>query len=112
MSVNTGWASLIPGSSVSVCPVLTHTMNAGHNLYDHLLTTVQQPNEVIRKVLLKATGKGSGKKASPFKTFTLRNIDSSKVDMCSQLTDDATHPALESRRVLAVVYPGLYVGGA
>ena len=31
VSVNTGWASLIPGSSVSVRPVLTQTMTAGHN---------------------------------------------------------------------------------
>ena len=46
---------------------------------------MQLPNKVISKVLLKAVSKRTGKKASAFKTFTLRNIDLSKVDTCSQL---------------------------
>ena len=61
-------------------------MTAGHNRSSAGIPgTVQLPNKVISKVLLKAVSKRTGKKASAFKTFTLRNIDSSKVDTCSQL---------------------------
>ena len=74
VSINTGsFTGLIPGSSVSVGP--TSAMSTGIQSAQRSASQLTA-NKVINKVFLKAVSKSGGKKASSFKTFTLRNINS------------------------------------
>ena len=80
--LNTG---LIPGSNVSVRPMGPATMSTHSQSSGGVQTTLQLTNQVISKVFLKAVSKSGGKKASSFKTFMLRNIDTRNISTCSQL---------------------------
>ena len=85
VSVNAGsLTGLIPGSSVSVRP-MTPTSAMSIGIQSAQRSASQLTNKVINKVFLKAVSKSGGKKASSFKTFTLRNINTRDISTCSQL---------------------------
>ena len=85
MSVNAGsFTGLIPGSSVSVRP-MTPTSAMSIGIQSAQRSASQLTNKVINKVFLKAVSKSGGEKASSFKTFTLRNINTRDISTCSQL---------------------------
>ena len=81
MSVDDGsFTGLIPGSSVSVWP-MAHAGAMSTGIQSAKQAALQLTNKVINKVFFKAVSKSGRKKASSFKTFTLKNINTRNISM-------------------------------